>query len=90
MLPCSRLGLLLFSKCISRPEPLPAPPLPAGLSLRGPCAGGGRGLRAQLLPRPAAGKWPEPRAARGTRFAGQELGQVWAQGLSEVGVPRVL
>lgn len=31
---CICQGLLLFSKCISRPEPPPAPPLPAGLSLR--------------------------------------------------------
>lgn len=69
-LPCGRLGLLLFSKCISRPEPFPAPPLPAGPSLRGPCAGGGQGLRAQLLPRPAAGKWPRALCCKGERVRG--------------------
>lgn len=35
-LPCFRQGLLLFSKCISCPEPPPAPPLPVGLSFRAP------------------------------------------------------
>lgn len=49
-LPCIRQGLLLFSKCISCPEPQPAPPLPSGLSLRALHAGGGRGSQVQLLP----------------------------------------
>lgn len=46
---CICQGLLLFSKCISRPEPPPTPPLPVGLSLRG-AAGGGRVPHAQFQP----------------------------------------
>lgn len=51
-LPCIRQGLLLFSKCISCPPPRrPAPPRPCWWAqVCGPCAGGGRGPRAQLLP----------------------------------------
>lgn len=87
VLPCGRQGLLLFSKCISRPEP-PARPAPP----RGPeFARAQHWTRTRPADSASAADRPQasgrvPCAARGTRVVGQEVGQVCAQGLSEVGV----
>lgn len=90
-LPCGHQGLLLFSKCFSLLEPPPLRPAPA----HGPGVSGALHRRRRRRTRPVgsapAANGPQasgrrPRATRGTQVLGQEVGQVWVQGLSEVGV----